>query len=97
MRRVKFFYCLLFFYCFFLIKEVGAMPVGTILYKTSENGRMFGYNDFEFSMVPGQIYSGGVAIYIGMGKKTGLPHIVEVDYSGARIIPAQYFVDLNKN
>jgi len=73
-----------------------ALPWGSILYHTSENGKMYGYNNFENSFISGQFYPGAVGIYIGKGQKTSIPLVVEVDYGEARIIPAKYFVDMDK-
>ena len=73
-----------------------ALSWGSILYHTSENGKMYGYNNYESSLVPGQIYPGAVGIYIGKRQKTGVPLVVEVDYGEVRIIPAKYFVDLDR-
>ncbi|MBU4369971.1 hypothetical protein KKG58_04420, partial [Patescibacteria group bacterium] len=95
-NKTKIFFILIFI-LFFNPLIVQAMPKGTILYKTSENGKMYGYNDYyEFSLIPGKAHFGGVGIYIGNDRLTKEQMIVEVDYSGVRIIPAKYFVDLDK-
>ena len=85
------------FVLFFYPLIVQAMPLGTIFYKTSENGKMYGYNNFDFSLITGKFYPGGAAIYIGRDRlKNYEPTILEVDYNGVRKIPAKYFVDLDK-
>lgn len=80
---------------FFIPKQCRALSTGTILYKTSEKGKMFGYdNETNFSLIPGEIYPGGVGIYLG--EKNGIPAVAEVDQNGVRTFSAQYFVDLDK-
>ncbi|MBL7053285.1 MAG: DUF2341 domain-containing protein [Candidatus Portnoybacteria bacterium] len=91
----KIFFLILVLVClFFNFNIVNALPFGTILYKTSANGKMYGYNDFEFSMIPGKVNAGSVGIYLG--EKDNIPIVVEVSYNGIKIIPAKYFVDLDK-
>ena len=88
---------ILTFVLFFSPLITQAMPRGTILYKTGENGKMYGYNDFEFSLIPDQTNFGGVGIYTGKDKlNDNEPTIFEVDYSGVKRIPLKYFVDLDK-
>ncbi|MDA2936069.1 DUF2341 domain-containing protein [Patescibacteria group bacterium AH-259-L05] len=98
MRFISKYLLLILVFAVFVISApaVYAIPWGTILYKTSTDGRMYGYNGFDFSLIPGQIYPGGVAIYIGKNKLDNEPMVVEVDYSGVRQVPAKYFVDLDK-
>jgi len=87
---------LIFFLSVGITANAFALPWGSILYHTSEDGKMYGYNNFESSFLSGQIYPGAVGIYIGKGQKTGIPLVVEVDYGEVRIIPAKYFVDMDK-
>ncbi|MCF7906916.1 hypothetical protein K9K85_01380, partial [Patescibacteria group bacterium] len=87
----------IFFLLFFgWFSRARALPWGSILYHTSESGKMYGYNNFEFSPISSKFYPGAVGIYIGKSKKFGWPLVVEVDYGQVRIIPAQYFVDLDR-
>ena len=87
---------LIFFLGIGVTANAFALPWGSILYHTSENGKMYGHNNFESSFISGQIYPGAVGIYVGKAQQTGIPLIVEVDYGEVRIIPAKYFVDIDK-
>ena len=75
--------------------SVKAMPVGTLLYRTSGDNKMYGYN--EENLIVSEkgklthIYSGHAAIYIGQEK--GIDYIVEMQPSGAIKVPAQYFIN----
>ena len=72
-----------------------AMPIGTLLYRTSDNGNLYGYNQKDLIVVEnGQIkhlYTGHVAIYVG--KENGVDYIVEAQPGGLIKVPAQYFID----
>ncbi|OQX70871.1 hypothetical protein B6D52_03230, partial [Candidatus Parcubacteria bacterium 4484_255] len=96
MRKKRILFGLIFFLGIGITANAFALSWGSILYHTSEDGKMYGYNNFESSFLYGQIYPGAVGIYIGKGKKTGVPLVVEVDYGEVRIIPAKYFVDTDK-
>ena len=93
MKKTFFIFCFLFF-SFFISNKIEALTFGTLLYKTGENGRMYGLNEFKFSPFVGNKYLGGVGIYIG--KIEGEPSVVEVSYGQVRIIPARFFIDLDK-
>lgn len=72
-----------------------AMPPGTLLYRTSGDGKMFGYSQdpliySEKGMIK-NIYSGHAAIYIG--KENGEDYIVEAMAGGIVKNPAKYFVN----
>ncbi len=96
-NKTKIVFILFFYFLFFNPLIIQAMPKGTILYKTGENGKMYGRDDYyEFSLIPGKTHFGGVGIYVGKDKLTKEPTVFEVDYSGVRRIPAKYFVDLDK-
>jgi hypothetical protein len=72
-----------------------AMPLGTILYRTSANGQMYGYNQKSLLKVNNgilqDIYSGHVGIYIG--QENGEDYVVEAMADGVRKTPARYFVN----
>jgi len=72
-----------------------AMPPGTLLYRTSGNGRMFGYSqDPLIETADGilkNVYSGHVAIYIG--RENGEDYIIEALGDGLVKTPARYFVN----
>ncbi|MFA5163159.1 MAG: LamG-like jellyroll fold domain-containing protein [Patescibacteria group bacterium] len=75
--------------------EVKAMPIGTLLYRTSNQGLMYGYNSPELIVsekgVIKHIYSGHVGIYVGL--ENGVPYVVEALGDGVVKTPAQYFVN----
>ncbi len=87
---------LIFFLGIGITTNAFALPWGSVIYHTSEDGKMYGYNNFESSFISGQVYPGAVGIYVGKAQKTGVPLVVEVDYGEVRIIPAKYFVDIDK-
>jgi len=72
-----------------------AMPPGTILYRTSGDGKMFGYSRdpliYSEKGIVKNIYSGHAAIYIG--KENGEDYIVEAMAGGIVKNPAKYFVN----
>jgi hypothetical protein len=76
-----------------------AMPPGTLLYRTSGNGKMYGYSGdplmhSEKGIIK-NVYSGHVAIYIG--KENGEDYIVEAMPDGIVKTPAKYFVNRAEN
>ncbi|MHB8904281.1 MAG: YiiX/YebB-like N1pC/P60 family cysteine hydrolase, partial [Patescibacteria group bacterium] len=79
----------------FLPAACFAMPPGTLLYRTSNDGKMFGYSaDPLLGIEKGiakHINSGHVAIYIG--KEDGVDYIVEALGGGIVKTPAQYFIN----
>ncbi len=76
--------------------SVRAMPLGTLLYRTSSNGQMYGYNTDELVKIEKgvlrNIFSGHVGIYIG--QEDGVDYIVEALADGIVKVPAKYFVNL---
>lgn len=72
-----------------------AMPPGTLLYRTSGDGKMFGYSQdpliYSEKGIVRNIYAGHVAIYIG--KENGEDYIVETMGGGIVKNPAKYFVN----
>jgi len=75
-----------------------AMPIGTILYRTSSNGRMYGYSTDELMKIENKImkgiYPGHTAIYIG--QEDGVDYVVEALADGVVKTPAKYFINLNR-
>ncbi len=71
------------------------MPLGTLLYKTSGEGLLYGYNTNQLVEIKKgilkDIYCGHVAIYIG--KVNGEPMIVEAVPKGVVAGPLKYFLD----
>ena len=90
-----FFSFLLFSLLLFLPSICLAIPPGTLLYRTSSDGKMFGYSgDPLLGIEKGiakHINSGHVAMYIG--KENGVDYIVEALGDGIVKTPAQYFIN----
>ncbi|MDD3711334.1 MAG: lamin tail domain-containing protein [Patescibacteria group bacterium] len=84
-----------FILSFFIGHLARAMPVGTLLYRTSSNGNLYGYNTDELVVVKNKmiknIYTGHTAIYIG--QENGVDYIVEAMPDGVIKIPAKYFLN----
>lgn len=81
----------------FLVKPAFALEPGTILYRTSSNGKMYGYSSKELikekNGIISNIYSGHTAIYIG--QEDGIDYVVEALGSGVVKTPAHYFINEN--
>ncbi len=73
-----------------------AMPPGALVYRTSSEGRMYGYSDdpliYEEEGILKNVYSGHVGIYIG--QEDGIDYIVEALANGIVKTPADKFVNL---
>ena len=71
------------------------MPVGTLLYRTSGDDKMYGYNANDLIVAEkgklAHIYSGHTAIYVG--QEDGVDYIVEMQPKGAIKVPAKYFIN----
>jgi len=84
------------FICF---QSAQAMPLGTLLYRTSGDGKLYGYNTEDFLTIKNKridnIYSGHVAIYIG--RENDVDYIVEASSDGLVKTPAKYFLNTNNN
>ncbi len=72
-----------------------AMPVGTLLYRSSGGDKMYGLNTLDLITAEkgklAHIYSGHTAIYVG--KEDGIDYIVEMQPKGAIKVPAKYFIN----
>ncbi|MFA5184598.1 MAG: LamG-like jellyroll fold domain-containing protein [Patescibacteria group bacterium] len=84
------------FFSLWLPAMCRAMPPGTLLYRSSENGKMFGYSgdpllEAEQGIVR-HVYAGHAAIYIG--REDGVDYVVEAGAGGIVKTPAKYFVNL---
>ncbi len=90
----KKFFIFFFFLFLFICSEVKALPFGALLYKTGEGGKMYGLNEFRFTPFVTNKHLGGVGIYLG--KMDGEPTVAEVTYGRVVVIPAKYFIDLDK-
>ena len=90
------FFGLLLFTSFILPATCRAMVPGSLVYRTSSEGKMYGYSgDPLISSEKGimkNMYSGHVGIYIG--KENGIDYIVEALSGGIVMTPADKFVNL---
>ncbi len=81
---------------FFSSKSVSAMPLGTLLYRTSWRNNAYGYTSKDLFVI-GQkglitdIYSGHVGIYIG--QENGVDYVAEALPNGLVKMPAKYFLN----
>jgi hypothetical protein len=77
-------------------KEARAMPLGSLVYRTSSNGKMYGYSDLDLIKVEHglltHLYTGHVGIYVG--QENGVDYIVEALANGIVKTPAKDFVNL---
>jgi hypothetical protein len=86
---------------FWITNSVHAMPVGTLLYRTSRDGELYGYNTknllqlVDFSLKKGletvKINCGHVGMYVG--KIDGEDMVLEAIDNGVQLTPAKYFVN----
>jgi len=78
-----------------LAESVFALEPGTLLYRTSSNGKMYGYSSDELLVekngIIKHIYPGHVAIYIG--QENGEHYVVEALSTGVVKTPARYFIN----
>ncbi len=79
----------------FKVEKASAMPVGTLLYRTSSDGNLYGLTQEELMSskkgIMNHIYSGHTAIYVG--KIEGKDYIVEALAGGLQKTEAKYFID----
>ena len=77
-------------------KEI--MPIGTLLYKTSGNGLIYGKNTNKLLEIKngilGTINPGHVGIYVGKDEK-GTEMVVEAVNKGLIMDPLKYFINLS--
>lgn len=80
---------------FFPRGNVKAMPIGTLLYRSSGGDKMYGLNTLDLITAEkgklAHIYSGHAAIYVG--QEDGVDYIVEMQPKGAIKVPAKYFIN----
>ena len=66
---------------FWPFSQAAAMPLGTLLYRTSSDGKIYGYSDFELLKINNGIlsdlYTGHVGIYVG--QENGVDYVVDWD------------------
>jgi hypothetical protein len=89
------FICSFFLFCLFPPFSVQALTPGALVYRTSGEGKMYGYNSNQLLEVENgvlkHIYPGHVGIYIG--KENGEDYIVEALADGIVKTPAKNFVN----
>ncbi|MFA5024590.1 MAG: LamG-like jellyroll fold domain-containing protein [Patescibacteria group bacterium] len=72
-----------------------ALPPGTLLYRTSNDGKMYGYSQdpiiYAENGIVKSVNSGHAALYIG--QEDGVDYIVEALSDGIVKTPAKYFVN----
>lgn len=94
-KKYLFFLFLLLVSLLLPFKSTLAMPVGTILYRTSGDDKMYGYNANDLILAEkgklAHIYSGHTAVYVG--QENGIDYIVEMQPKGAIKVPAKYFIN----
>lgn len=78
------------------ISTCRALPPGALLYRTSGNGKMFGYSGHPLANIEKgiltEISPGHVGIYIG--KENGVDYVVEALADGVVKTPAEQFVNV---
>lgn len=98
MKNIKIIKSILFiivFVFFYSISVCQALPPGALLYRTSGQGKMFGYSGHPLANIQKgvltEISPGHVGIYIG--KENGVDYVVEALASGIVKTPADKFVN----
>ena len=81
---------------FYSFKPVSAMPLGTLLYRTSWRNNAYGYTSKDLLVIGKKglitdLYTGHVGIYIG--KENGVDYVAEALPSGLVKMPAKYFLN----
>jgi len=89
-------YILLSFIWFFCLPvSAWALEPGTLLFRTSSQGKMYGYSSQDLLLekfgVISHIYPGHAAIYVG--QEEGVDYVVEVLGTGIVKTPAKYFIN----
>lgn len=89
---------------FFCSQKSMAMPVGTLLYRTSAQGRLYGYGgqydlvefkgDASSTLPKLRINCGHAGLYVG--KIDGVDMVLESVPNGVQLTPAQYFINDNE-
>lgn len=97
-KKIKWLVCsLVFVFSLFIgLKPASAMPLGTILYRTSSNNNAYGYSSKDLLVVNKvglvtNLYTGHAGIYIG--KENGIDYVAEALPSGLVKTPAKYFLN----
>ncbi|MFA6995100.1 MAG: LamG-like jellyroll fold domain-containing protein [Patescibacteria group bacterium] len=96
MKKIKYIFGLIVFSLLLFVPALcRAMPPGTLLYRTSGAGKMYGYSAdpliYTEKGILKDIYAGHVGMYIG--SENGEDYIVEAMSNGIVKTPAKYFVN----
>jgi hypothetical protein len=93
-KKIKF-YLLILLFAIFYSDKAHALTPGALLYRTSNDGKMYGYStNYLLEIQNGilrHIYPGHVGIYIG--QENGEHYVVEALADGIVKTPAKYFVN----
>ena len=91
----KIIYVVMLAVAFLFAGQVRAMPVGTLLYRSSGSGLIYGYNTKDLLRINhgvlADVYTGHVGVYVG--KINGEDYVVEALGKGIVKMPAKYFVN----
>ena len=75
--------------------QVKAMPIGTLLYRSSSDGNIYGGSTNDLVVTNGKmiehLYTGHVGIYVG--REDGVDYVVEALPGGLLKVPAKYFIN----
>ncbi len=80
----------------FFIPPARAMPLGTLLYRTSWRNNAYGYSSKDLLLIDKKgmitdLYTGHAGIYVG--QEGGVDYVVEALPDGLVKVPAKYFVN----
>jgi len=97
-KKIKWLICSVAFAfgLFYSFKPASAMPLGTLLYRTSWRNNAYGYTSKDLLVIGKKglitdLYTGHVGIYIG--KENGVDYVAEALPSGLVKMPAKYFLN----
>lgn len=78
-----------------IASQVKAMPIGTLLYRSSSDGNIYGGSTNDLVVTNGKtiehLYTGHVGIYVG--REDGVDYVVEALPGGLLKVPAKYFIN----
>lgn len=95
----EFLVCFFVFFSILLLSPLAAkaMPLGALLYRTSAQGKLYGYNSKDLIIAENgfikDVYTGHVAIYVG--EENSVDYVVEALPRGVALVPAKYFINRN--
>jgi hypothetical protein len=103
-KRLKLFLLSVFILVLFLpLKVLAEIPVGTLLYRTSPGGKIYGKDNFyDLSIIPWQIYPGHVGMYLGYVRVDRKDFqfigeaVIEASEGRVQLITPENFVETSK-